>query len=43
MIIHCMRRFNVLEFLKGIGDLVKKSESYNRLNFYLRERDFRTG
>lgn len=33
MIIHCMRWFNVLEFVKGIGDLVKKSKSYNLLNF----------
>ena len=28
-----MRRFNVLEFVKEIGDLVKKSKSYNLLNF----------
>ena len=33
VIIYCMRRFNVLEFVKEIGDLVKKSKSDNLLNF----------
>ena len=33
VIIHYMRRFNVLEFVKEIGDLVKKSKSDNLLNF----------